>query len=101
MSNHLENRDLLDILCDINYRMTHYGGKTECNILERYAYFASHAEKKKHCAYALKYRDMFLQYDYEALRDLILEASAMLATIEPGEKPPIISSYPDSEEDDT
>jgi hypothetical protein len=87
----LTDRDLLDILCDLNFRMTHYGGKTECNLLERYHYFITHAEKKKYCNYALKYRDMFLTHDYEEIRKLVLEAAAMLASIEPGTAPPILS----------
>lgn len=92
------DRDLLDILCDINFRMTHYGGKAECNILERYHYFIQHAEKKKYCNYALKYRDMFLEHDYEEIRKLILEAAAMLTTIEPGTAPPILFSHGDDED---
>jgi hypothetical protein len=68
-------RDILDILCELSHRMTHHGGKIPGDILERTAYFSSHTDLGKTCAYYLKYRDMFMKHDYQDVRRLILEAS--------------------------
>lgn len=94
-----QDRDLLDILCDLNFRFNHHGGSVGGNILERYAHFKTYSEKKKRCNYALKCRDLFLRHDYDEIRKLILEAAEMIKEIEPGNDPPILSSPHEEEED--
>ena len=79
----LQDRDLLDVLCELNRRFNTYGGKIDnTNVLERYEYLISHSDYGKDCGYARKYREMFIDKDYEAVKALIMEAFSMIKEID-------------------
>lgn len=79
----LQDRDLLDVLFDLSLRMNTYGGKIEnCNVLDRWHHFSVTAERGKDCVYARKYRDMFLDKDYEDVKKLVLEAAEYFNSID-------------------
>ena len=76
----IPHTDLLTVLADLSDRMKHCGGTLDSDILIRYRHFVRYSEHKADCAYARKYRGIFLRHDYEALRDLILEAARIITT---------------------
>lgn len=76
-----QDRDLLDILCDLNHRFSHHGGTVEGNILTRYAWFRDHSEHGKDCGYALRCRDLFLRHDFSEVVKLICEAAKLLPSV--------------------
>lgn len=79
----LQDRDLLDVLFDLNARMNTYGGKIEnTNCIDRYMQFVKTSDRGKNCVYARKYREMFLEHDYEDIKKLVEEAAEMFRQID-------------------
>jgi hypothetical protein len=102
MGLHME-RDLIDILAELQHRFTHHGGTLEGNVLERYFYFIQHSEYGKKCSFALKSRELFLRHDFEAVMKLVCEAADFYRDtmcIKPPEKPELSSSHGDGDEED-
>ena len=79
----LQDRDLFDVLVDLHNRMNTYGNKCkDTNIIERYRDLINSSTHGKNCGYARKYRDMFIEHDYEDIRKLITEAAEMFKEID-------------------
>lgn len=83
----LMDRDLFDVLVDLHHRLNTYGNTVEnTSVIERYSFMVKHSEYGKNCGYARKYRDMFVEHDYEDIRKLIMEAADMFKAIDSPEE---------------
>lgn len=79
----LQDRDLFDVLVDLNTRLNTYGNKVEgTNIIERYRDLINSSVHGKNCGYARRYRDLFVEHEYEDVKKLILEAADMFKAID-------------------
>lgn len=95
-----QDRDIFDVLGELQYLFNHHAGSSHdniVNILERYHYFIRFSEHGKRCAYATKAKELFVKYDWEKAKKLILEAADMIRTIDNVTNPPL--PPPEDDED--
>lgn len=95
------DRDLIDILAELQHRFTHNGNsESVINPLERYHYFARHSEHRKKCVYALKSRELFLRHDFDTVMKLVCEAADLYRDTMAGKPPELFPQFPPEENEE-
>lgn len=74
---------MLLALHELATRINSHGGVLDGDsMVERYKYFVEHSDAGKDCSYARKCKDLFLRYDYEDIKKLLVKTLEQFRIIE-------------------
>lgn len=66
----------------LNYNSLHPANQEYGPLISAYEDFINRSEYKENCSYAIKIKDFFMQFDYEAIKLEIKEVLHIIRTIE-------------------
>lgn len=74
---------LMDLLGELHERLSHQGGQPGAmNLFEAYKHFYTNSQSGRQCTYARKCQTLFLQKDYEYIKEKIEEIYKLITSIE-------------------